>query len=203
MLLPVMFNVRPLLADYSRLLQLQSQGDYAQVVPQWQKLANAGDPVAQYNLALLYEKGTGVTQDSNVARYWFSMAARQGLAEAYASLNAKSIKATTQKLLVKQIETAAVPQQWVSAQNPRYYTLQLASSTNKALIEKYYQENQLSGNAGYYRSKREGEYWYALVYGAYPSVNAAKEAIDSLPEDLKKWSPWVRNIRSIHKIMEP
>ena len=93
------------------------------------------------------------------------------------------------------------PQEWVAAQNPNYYTLQLASSTNQALIQKYYGENNLAGKAGYYHSKRSGEDWYALVYGAYPTVQDAKAAIGNLPEDLKKWSPWVRNIKSIHKIM--
>ncbi|MGD8784505.1 MAG: SPOR domain-containing protein, partial [Thioalkalispiraceae bacterium] len=59
----------------------------------------------------------------------------------------------------------------------------------------------LQGKAGYYSSMRQGERWYALVYGSYSSVNEAKAAISDLPQDLRKWSPWVRNIRSIHKIM--
>ncbi|MBI1423018.1 MAG: hypothetical protein GC149_06085 [Gammaproteobacteria bacterium] len=185
-------------ADRAQALQAQAQGDFANAARLWLQLANDGDPVAQFNLALLYENGTGVTADTNLYKYWLSMAARKGLAEAYADVNAQAIQPTDNPAAVTIVMG---PQQWVAVQNPDYYTLQLASSTNKTLIEKYYEENELTGKAGYYRSRRSGEDWYALVYGAYPSVQDAKAAIDNLPEDLKKWSPWVRNIKSIHKIM--
>lgn len=188
-----------LFADSSTALNAHASGDFQTAAKLWQQLANDGDVLAQYNLSLLYEKGSGVGQDQNLARYWLSMAARQGMAPAYRRLNAKSVGPTEQRVAVQQIVSA--PQRWVAAQSPTYYTLQLASSTNQALIHKYFKENMLQGKAGYYSSMREGERWYALVYGAYPSVNEAKAAISSLPQDLRKWSPWVRNIRSIHKIM--
>ena len=188
-----------LLANSSTALNAHASGDFQTAAKLWQELANDGDVSAQYNLSLLYEEGSGVGQDKNLARYWLSMAARQGMAQAYRRLNAKSVSPTEQRVAVQQV--VSKPQAWVAAQSPNYYTLQLASSTNKALIHKYFNENTLEGKAGYYSSMRQGERWYALVYGAYPSVNEAKAAISSLPQDLRKWSPWVRNIRSIHKIM--
>lgn len=186
-------------ADREQALQAQARGDYNNAAKLWLQLANDGDPIAQYNLALLYQRGAGVIADNNLFKYWLSMAARQGMVEAYSRINAKSLQPTK---LSAPARGSMGPQDWVAAQNPNYYTLQLASSTNVQLIEKYYSENDLVGKAGYYRSRREGEDWYALVFGAYPSVQDAKDAIENLPEDLKKWSPWVRNIRSIHKIME-
>ncbi len=190
---------KPLLADSAGALDAHNRGDFQAAAQLWQELANDGDVTAQYNLSLLYENGSGVGQDQNLARYWLSMAARQGMAQAYQRLNAKSVNPSRQRVAVQQLITT--PQGWVSAQNPAHYTLQLASSTNQALIQKYFNENKLQGEAGYYSSMRQGERWYALVYGAYPSVNEAKAAISTLPQDLRKWSPWVRNIRSIHKIM--
>jgi len=189
----------PLAADNASALDAHNSGDFQTAAKLWQELANDGDVAAQYNLSLLYENGSGVGQDNNLARYWLSMAARQGMAQAYRRLNAKSVSPSSQRAAVQQIVTT--PQGWVTAQNPSHYTLQLASSTNQALILKYFEENRLQGEAGYYSSMRQGERWYALVYGAYPSVNEAKAAISNLPQDLRKWSPWVRNIRSIHKIM--
>ena len=185
-------------ADQTQVLNAMAQGDYQRAATMLQAMANNGDPAAQYNLALLYQQGNGVLPDKNLSNYWMSMAARQGMAQAYARLNSNSIKPTQTTVAVK---LSVSPEEWVATQNPKYYTLQLASSTNKQLIDKYYQENELEGHAGYYRSKREGEEWYALVYGAYPSVQDAKDAIETLPQDLKKWSPWVRNIKSIHRIM--
>lgn len=192
-------------ADREQALQAQARGDYSNAAKLWTQLANEGDPLAQYNLALLYQRGAGVTVDNNLFKYWLSMAARQGMVEAYSRINNQSLQPTRRLAAAPTSVVSASantgPEAWVAAQNPNYYTLQLASSTNAQLIEKYYSENDLVGKAGYYRSQREGEDWYALVYGAYPTVQDAKDAIDSLPEDLKKWSPWVRNIKSIHKIM--
>lgn len=185
-------------ADREQAFQAQAHGDYGNAAKLWLQLANDGDPLAQYNLALLYQRGAGVNADNNLFRYWLSMAARQGLVEAYTSINAQSMQPTMKPA---HVSVTMGPQEWVAAQNPNYYTLQLASSTNQALIQKYYSENELTGKAGYYRSRRAGEDWYALVFGAYPTVQDAKDAIDQLPADLKKWSPWVRNIKSIHKIM--
>jgi len=185
-------------ADRAQALQALAQRDYGQAARLWLQLANEGDPLAQFNLALLYEHGSGVNQDANLYKYWLSMAARQGLADAYATINTHALRPTNKILPVSVVQD---PQDWVATQNPGYYTLQLASSTNKALIQKYYDENDLIGVAGYYRSRRSGEDWYALVYGAYPTVPDAKAAIEKLPDALKKWSPWVRNIKSIHRIM--
>ena len=192
------FVTNLLYADNSTALDAHARGDSQAAAKLWQELANDGDVTAQYNLSLLYENGTGVGQDQNLARYWLTMAARQGMVQAYRRLNANGVSPTSKRLAVQLIST---PVEWVAAQSPKHYTLQLASSTNEALIRKYFDQNSLQGKAGYYSSMRQGERWYALVYGAYPSVNAAKAAIADLPQDLRKWSPWVRNIRSIHKIM--
>ncbi len=186
-------------ASALRALDAQAKGDFRTAATLWQQLANDGNALAQYNLALLYKQGEGVNADENMSNYWLTMAARQGMVQAYQRLNTNSIRATQQRLSVKSM--SAGPQEWVASQNPKHYTLQLASSTNKQLIEKYYSLNDLTGKAGYYSSMRQGERWYALVYGSYNSVHSAKSAIAELPQDLKKWSPWVRNIRSIHKIM--
>lgn len=190
-------------ADLEQALSAQARGDFTNAAKLWLQLANDGDPIAQYNLALLYQRGAGVNPDNNLSRYWLSMAGRQGLVEAYAMINAQNVQPMTRASASASSPDSANlgPQAWVAAQDPDYYTLQLASSTNQALIQKYYDENDLAGKAGYYRSRRAGEDWYALVYGAYPTVQDAKAAIETLPADLKKWSPWVRNIKSIHKIM--
>lgn len=184
--------------DHDLAMVAYTHGDFEKAANLWQPLARDGNALAQYNLGQLYMQGKGVTRDANIGRYWLSQAARQGLAEAYAALSDKGLAPTAAPDANADFELD--PRMWIKAQNPKYYTLQLASSTNEHLIRKYFDENQLSGQAGYYRSRRSGEDWYALVYGAFPSAAAAKEAIGDLPEDLRKWSPWVRNIRSIQKI---
>lgn len=161
------------------------------------KLARNNDPLAQYNLGLMHLKGQVKNTDTAVAYYWLSLAARQGLVEAYVLLKEKAVLPA----VGVRIKSKQTPQDWVRTQNPDFYTLQLASSTNQKLIEKYYLENNLQGKAGYYKNRRQGEDWYALIYGSYATVNEANAASEKLPPEMKKWSPWVRKIKAIHRIM--
>jgi len=174
--------------------------NYITAIPLLQHLAEQGDPNAQYNLAIVYKRGLGVVADTAKSNNYFSNAAHNGLIDGYRKLSVSSIKPVTLTTHINN-EIVLEPQQWVRSQNENFYTLQLASSTNAELIKKYFYENSLSGKAGYYKNHREGENWYALIYGAYPSVNAANQAISSLPKDLRKWSPWVRKLKTIQRIM--
>ena len=56
--------------------------DPAQRLAYFQRGAQAGDPEAELQLAILYAKGEGVAQDYTIAAKWFRAAAEQGLARA-------------------------------------------------------------------------------------------------------------------------
>jgi len=172
------------------------QGQYARALNLWTKLAKQGDSVAQYNVGVFYSEGLGTQVNSYEANRWFRVASQSGLVQAYNRLQTKGIKPAG----LIAIRTVVTPQHWVTELNPSRYTLQLASSKNKKLIEKYYFDNNLQNKAGYYSSYRQGERWYALVFGSYATVAEAKTAFKDIPVDLRKWSPWVRKIKDIHKI---
>ncbi|NOZ38120.1 MAG: hypothetical protein GXP11_08665 [Gammaproteobacteria bacterium] len=183
------------LSDAAEALQ---NGNYIRAHMLYSEQAKSNDPVAFFNLAVMAQKGIGEPADPSKAQALFAKAARAKLVDA-CNLSQLVIKpAAGRRLLVVQ-----TPQEWVRAQNANYYTLQLASSTNRKLIEKYYTENQLQSMAGYYVTQRQGEKWYALVYGAYPTAGDANAAITSLPKDLRKWSPWVRKLKDIQRLMKP
>jgi TonB family protein len=57
-------------------------GDYPTAYSKWLPLAQAGVPVAQYNIGYLYSRGLGTGQDHKLALNWFSRAADQGLPQA-------------------------------------------------------------------------------------------------------------------------
>jgi TPR repeat protein len=48
--------------------------------------ANLGNDVAQYNLALMYENGDGITENLNQAIYWYKKSAKQGYLGAHNKL---------------------------------------------------------------------------------------------------------------------
>ncbi len=69
-------------ADLDAGVKAYERGDYASAYREWQPLAEAGDPLAQYNLALLYQFGLGMAPDRVEAARWYSLSAEQGFADA-------------------------------------------------------------------------------------------------------------------------
>ncbi|KPK38069.1 MAG: hypothetical protein AMJ69_09465 [Gammaproteobacteria bacterium SG8_47] len=173
-------------------------GDYVGAAAIWGRWAAREDAVAQYNLGLLYESGLGVPQDTERAKQWFARAAKNGLVEGYNH----PLPGERPAIQPGKPSETWDPEQWIARQDPDRYTLQLASSKSLDLIQKYIADNDLQGRAGYYKSSRKGETWYALVLGAYATPDEATAAASTLPEQLSKWSPWVRNIKDIHRVMQ-
>ena len=62
------------------------RGDYGKTAKELEGLANLGDPRAQYDLALLHDKGLGVSQSDAEALRWYTRAAEQGDARAQYNL---------------------------------------------------------------------------------------------------------------------
>ncbi len=93
------------------------------------------------------------------------------------------------------------PVGWVMNQNPRHYTLQLASTRSEKRAKKYYQENQMQGKGGFYKKVQNGETWYFLIYGSFDTADTANSEIEKLPEEIQKGSPWVRRLGNIQRVI--
>jgi TPR repeat protein len=78
----------PALADFHAGLEAFQKGDYTTAVKEWRPLAEDGDPIAQFNLGLLYLDGHGVPQSYAEAVNWFRRAAEQDYAPAQHNLGA-------------------------------------------------------------------------------------------------------------------
>ena len=63
-----------------------NQGNYAEALRIFNPLADQGIAEAQFNLGVMYAKGTGVAQDYTKAVKWFRKAAEQGYADAQFNL---------------------------------------------------------------------------------------------------------------------
>ncbi len=71
--------------DVAALYQAAIAGN-AQALQQLRTIATQGDSVAQYNLGLIYENGSGVPQDYAEAIRWYRKSADQGIANAQYNL---------------------------------------------------------------------------------------------------------------------
>ena len=73
-------------ADFNKGLTAAQNGDFATALKEWKPLAEQGDAIAQFNLALMYTNGDGVPQDYKEAVRWYRLAAEQGYANAQYNL---------------------------------------------------------------------------------------------------------------------
>lgn len=196
LLIFILFASQNIAATVSDAVQASENNDAAEAVKLWSQLADEGNLIAKFNLANHYSSGNGVKNNELLAEQWLKDAARSGLIEAYLNLNDQAIAPAKGQRLSFQVG----PTIWLKKQEPNKYTIQLASSRYEKSILKSYEKNNLKGKGGYYHYLRDGVDRYALVYGAYKTVAAANAAMKTLPNELRKKTPWVRKIKSIQKL---
>jgi uncharacterized protein len=57
--------------DFDNGVKAYKNGDFATALKEWRPLAEQGNAAAQFNLALMYDNGTGVPQDYAQAVEWY------------------------------------------------------------------------------------------------------------------------------------
>ena len=79
----VFLGVMPAAGDVDSAAEAYARGRYATALAEWQRLAEAGDPTAQFRLGEMYRDAKGVRwPDFERAAAWFRLAAAHGSADA-------------------------------------------------------------------------------------------------------------------------
>jgi len=86
---------------------------------------------------------------------------------------------------------------WVWSQDPNHFTVQLAAAESERAIEAVMRRMNLPGELVVVQSERHGKQWYALIYGSFASMDAARAIIERLPVPLKQAGPWPRRFASL------
>lgn len=77
------------------------------------------------------------------------------------------------------------------------YTLQLIGLSNEKSMENFVALNKLDKSAAYYHTQLKGKDWYVILYGEFPTQEAAKAAVTKLPAQVQAQKPWVRTLASV------
>ncbi len=113
-----------------------------------------------------------------------------------------SMRGTSTITTSKRSPTLAVLREpWLLAQNGSHYTLQLLGTHNESAIPSFIRTHQLVGRVSYFRTYHKGDDWYVLLYGIYPSREAALAAVETLPKAVRDQNPWARTLASVHADM--
>lgn len=89
--------------------------------------------------------------------------------------------------------------EWILKQNSRYYSFQMMGSWNRAELVAFVDRHRLKDNVAIFASMRDGKVWYALIYGLYPSRQAAINASNQWPAPLNGLPNWLRRLDSVQQ----
>ncbi|MBX2883488.1 MAG: AAA family ATPase, partial [Granulosicoccus sp.] len=67
---------------------------------------------------------------------------------------------------------------WVLVQDPKQYTVQMSASRDRESVAYFLQRTQLQAPNSIYSYQRNGQTWYALVHGLFPSITEARQMIE-------------------------
>ncbi len=180
--------------------------DPAQAVRWLGKAAAQGLPQAQYNLGLMFEFGQGVPRDLDQARAWYRRAEAGGLAEAgkraralTAALNnpAAPVPAPSSGLAATPVAASESPLARLRRQDRSQYTIQLYSGTREEDARAFVQHNALDDHAVVVAAGAQGRGRVQVVYGVYPTYEAAQAARKKLPPGVQTGGPWVRRLDAV------
>ncbi|WP_290702436.1 SPOR domain-containing protein [Amphritea sp.] len=88
---------------------------------------------------------------------------------------------------------------WVMRQSPPRFTIQLLYGKEELGVLNYIKQHKLPDSVRYFRTQREAGLFYVLVYGDYGTIDAAREALDDIPELAQK-SHWIRKYRRLQEL---
>jgi DamX protein len=77
------------------------------------------------------------------------------------------------------------------------FTVQLLGSTSRANVEDFVRRHA-STPLYWFETRNQGNPWFVVMMGAYPSRAAAQSAASGLSGELGRLEPWIRSIGTIH-----
>ncbi len=176
----------------------------------YRESASIGYGYAQYNLGKTLLDGKGIETDPKEAAYWLGLAATQGVDEAKGVLIDKSKwgnaaaehqVASTKPQPKQQPVKEVLREEWILSQPPDSYTLQLISSKSEAIVTNYMATQSVPDPSAYYKSKVLGEEWYSVIYGVFPTFDAAQNYLSLLPKGVLKYKPWARRYSDVQQLI--
>jgi len=86
---------------------------------------------------------------------------------------------------------------WIMEQDTNHWSLQITGARDPATLLYTAKRYKLNGNSAWYETQLTGKPWYVLIYGLYTHKDAANQAKQFLPGDLKSKKPFSKSFNSI------
>src|SRR5690606_18084805 len=86
---------------------------------------------------------------------------------------------------------------WLMARPATRYTIQLLGSYNEQTARTLIDDISGLRNLWYVKTVRKEQDWFVVLHGEYSDRDAARAAVNQLPEEIRKLQPWVRQFREV------
>ncbi|GAB4304439.1 MAG: SPOR domain-containing protein [Methylophaga sp.] len=88
---------------------------------------------------------------------------------------------------------------WILQQKPSHYTFQLMGAWDAGEVDEFIDKYALAGDVATFTSLRDNKPWHVLVYGVYPTRQAALSASNRWVAPLDSVPTWLRRFDSVQK----
>lgn len=91
---------------------------------------------------------------------------------------------------------------WILVQNADQYTVQMSASRDLASVENFLKKNSLSPPNSIFSFDRDGNTWYALLHGLFPTIDDARLSVERMPATAQTNQPWIRSVGRIQNVLK-
>ncbi|MCG9632192.1 AAA family ATPase [Vibrio sp. Isolate30] len=90
----------------------------------------------------------------------------------------------------------------LKALSPRAYTLQLGAMTELEDVQSFIEQYDIVDDVRIYPTVRNDVEWFIVTYQDYPTIQVARDAVESLPKGLQALEPWAKSMNQVHREIE-
>jgi len=93
---------------------------------------------------------------------------------------------------------------WILSQNRALYTIQMSASRDRDSVVNFLNTNSdaLPSPNSIYTFTRDGSTWHALLHGLYESIDAARVAVEAMPDSALTNQPWIRSVARVQDVLK-
>ena len=88
---------------------------------------------------------------------------------------------------------------WILSRPAKHYTFQLMGSWDDKEVDAFIEEHGLTGDVARFTSLRDNKPWHVLIFGVYPSKQAALKASNQWSGAMNNLPTWLRRFDSVQK----
>ncbi|AQZ94465.1 hypothetical protein BVH74_06735 [Halopseudomonas phragmitis] len=91
---------------------------------------------------------------------------------------------------------------WYRQRQGSEYVLQLLGTRSRQAALDFVAAQRGVSDLGYFETRHEGQPWFVVTQGVYPGRQQAQQAVNGLPEAVRRQNPWPRSIASIQQSLQ-